>query len=1035
MRLLNVHLRNLNSLVGDWTIDFEDPAYRQDGLFAITGPTGAGKSTILDAICLALFGKTPRQDKINGSVNELMSRQTGDCKAEVTFETAQGVYRSSFAQKRAHNKPDGNLQNVIWELSDAVTGKILADGPNGMKDKVPEILGMDCSQFNRAVVLAQGQFREFLESSANDRAKLLEKITGTEIYTTISQKVYQKTAEEKRKNEELSLKLGEIQILDSDALSALELEKADCIKALETIRPELDVVGILIQKVEQRDKLNQEWSDLETQTQQNALAIEAFAPQREQLRADEKAQPLVADYQLLEQARKDLTATIQKKEAAQTRKESLRKRILEQRIALDSLQTLNSAAQLEYDKQIPTIRKVQALDEQIQAAREQSMRLPTKPAELKAFAKLWERKSPEELNQCDETLQNQIQADEQGERDILGNLTYEQYDELIQTFDKIRNTWRDLRGCQSRIFDILQEKAAIEDKIKKSIDLQSRKQKDLEIIQREEKQEDEKIELLTKLVDQAVRIQALEQHRNELEAGAPCPLCGSVDHPYCTNPVPEASKEKRELADAKKRLRSVQTQIRAEAAALEGAQKSVELYVNQLSTQKKELERLESQRKTFCAPIHADVDISVPEIDWRMELVRQKIERTQLRSRNARACQTRAFQARDFRRILDGLKLKAQRADLFGTKDPVAEERNLNQNKQTAADQLAQCERQLASLDTDLINAEQSFDQLQEDLTNREENLKRQDVQFADKRAAAGFENQTAFEQARLTESSRQTLRRTEDQLKNQQVRLAGLQESLEVRRAQLAEEAPPIDQTIDELRIQMATLKSQSEELLQKQGQLNQQLRQNKSNIERFAKEQENQKQQESEFRRWSALNDLIGSAAGDKFNKIVQRMSFEILLDYANEQLTQLSKRFILTLPTAASGRETSSKADDNLMSLYCIDRYQADEERPVSNLSGGESFLVSLALALGLSRMNGANVSIDSLFLDEGFGTLDEQTLQTALEALVAFQTSGTGQKIIGIISHVEPLKERIANKIEVEPASAGTSRLKGPGVRNG
>ena len=122
MRILGVRFKNLNSLVGEWQIDFTHPAYASDGIFAITGPTGAGKTTIMDAVCLALYGSTPRLNKVTKSGNEIMSRQTGECFAEVTFETGKGRYRCHWSQRRARKKPDGELQQARHEIADADTG-------------------------------------------------------------------------------------------------------------------------------------------------------------------------------------------------------------------------------------------------------------------------------------------------------------------------------------------------------------------------------------------------------------------------------------------------------------------------------------------------------------------------------------------------------------------------------------------------------------------------------------------------------------------------------------------------------------------------------------------------------------------------------------------------------------------------------------------------------------------------------------------------------------------------------------------------
>ncbi|MCK7509844.1 MAG: hypothetical protein MZV70_41315 [Desulfobacterales bacterium] len=161
-----------------------------------------------------------------------------------------------------------------------------------------------------------------------------------------------------------------------------------------------------------------------------------------------------------------------------------------------------------------------------------------------------------------------------------------------------------------------------------------------------------------------------------------------------------------------------------------------------------------------------------------------------------------------------------------------------------------------------------------------------------------------------------------------------------------------------------------------------------------------------------------LIGSGDGKKFRNFAQGLTFELMVAQANRQLQKMSDRYLLV------------RDGDEPLELNVIDNYQAGELRSTKNLSGGESFIASLALSLGLSGMASRTVRVDSLFLDEGFGTLDEDALETALETLSGLQQEG---KLIGIISHVPALKERIGTQIQVEAGSAGRSGLSGPGCR--
>jgi exonuclease SbcC len=172
----------------------------------------------------------------------------------------------------------------------------------------------------------------------------------------------------------------------------------------------------------------------------------------------------------------------------------------------------------------------------------------------------------------------------------------------------------------------------------------------------------------------------------------------------------------------------------------------------------------------------------------------------------------------------------------------------------------------------------------------------------------------------------------------------------------------------------------------------------------------------QQRECQRWDLLHELIGSADGKKFRHFAQGLTFEMMIAHANRQLQKMSERYLL------------ARDESQPLELNVIDNYQAGEIRSTKNLSGGESFIVSLALALGLSRMASQNVRVDSLFLDEGFGTLDEEALETALATLSSLQQDG---KLIGVISHVGALKERIPTQIEVTSGPGGRSVISGPG----
>ncbi|AXX84644.1 AAA family ATPase [Aliarcobacter skirrowii] len=240
MKILKIKLLNINSLKGEFEVDFEK-FLKDESLFAITGPTGAGKSTILDVITCALYGRTARLT----NPNELMSRHTGECLCEVEFEVKGKVYRSSWSQKRARKSSDGAFQSAKMEISEVETGKVLESYLSKVPKYIEDLSGLDFDRFIQSMMLAQGSFDAFLKAKENERSSLLEKITGTQIYKQISQEIYQTYT---RKNDEIKLDenlLGNIELLSNEVVT----EKTLILNNSKAQKLELDTKGNELKKV------------------------------------------------------------------------------------------------------------------------------------------------------------------------------------------------------------------------------------------------------------------------------------------------------------------------------------------------------------------------------------------------------------------------------------------------------------------------------------------------------------------------------------------------------------------------------------------------------------------------------------------------------------------------------------------------------------------------------------------------------------------------------------------------------------------
>ncbi|KAA0939419.1 AAA family ATPase [Psychrobacter sp. ANT_H59] len=320
MRLIELRLKNLNSLKGEWHIDFSDAAFLNEGIFAITGQTGAGKTTILDAICLALYSQTPRLGDITGSTNEIMTQGTGECSAEVIIEIDAKRYQCSWYQHRAHKKAKGNLLPIKHEISEVKSGKILEEKKSKTSAYIQDLIGMDFSQFTRSIMLAQGSFAAFLKSDIGDRAAILEKITGTAIYAKISLNVHEK----KRFEEEALSKLQ----AGVDGLSLLSIEDENILAA--------ELKALSQQQNTQRQTFNTLSEQLQWLNNVKQLQSNLSIYQSDFARAQQVQQDFIAEARRLDVANKALEIDSQFRELSYSR-ESVKKLEIEQKGLLSQI--------------------------------------------------------------------------------------------------------------------------------------------------------------------------------------------------------------------------------------------------------------------------------------------------------------------------------------------------------------------------------------------------------------------------------------------------------------------------------------------------------------------------------------------------------------------------------------------------------------------------------------------------------------------------------------------------------------------------
>ncbi|WP_415396272.1 SbcC/MukB-like Walker B domain-containing protein [Sulfurimonas sp. CS5] len=359
--------------------------------------------------------------------------------------------------------------------------------------------------------------------------------------------------------------------------------------------------------------------------------------------------------------------------------------------------------------------------------------------------------------------------------------------------------------------------------------------------------------------------------------------------------------------------------------------------------------------------------------------------------------------------VLNLAKLSSKRIEILNVADLDVHEKEITTKYKMAQERKQLCttalnelkiksEERLAnkkSLDIEIAEDEKKLDALKAEL---EELYKQND-----------FKDAQELQNAMLDKNEREELstlcKTIEDRYKQTQTLKAET-----INKLQEHNKEPLSDKPIEELEVLQALLGQKADALAESIGSDKKELELNQENSDKHKERILSLEKKKESFKVWVKLNELVGSADGTKFKKFAQGITLDQLINLANQHLNILSSRYTL------------ARSQDKLLELEIIDAYQGNVVRPVSTLSGGESFIVSLALALGLSELASQKIAIDSLFLDEGFGTLDEDSLETALNALNLLQSGG---KMVGVISHVEALKERIPLQIKVIPNGDGTS----------
>jgi exonuclease SbcC len=359
--------------------------------------------------------------------------------------------------------------------------------------------------------------------------------------------------------------------------------------------------------------------------------------------------------------------------------------------------------------------------------------------------------------------------------------------------------------------------------------------------------------------------------------------------------------------------------------------------------------------------------------------------------------------------------LLSKRQNLYEDKNPDREEERLKSLVESTQAVLYNCKNEYDRLQHRNESLSFEIERLLRATVERNQRLSLKEQKFVSEINSLGFTNLESFKKASIFQEERGFLEKRKNALEKQKEELLAERKVADKRLTEL-NETPKTDKNLFILEEEILQVSQELDQIKNRIIILKVKLDDNEKKKESAKIIQDKITLQTKETEIWKGLNALIGAADGKRFRDFAQKMTLEMMIAQANRQLIKMSDRYLL-------------KQSQNFpLELDVVDNYQAGEERSVKNLSGGEGFIVSLSLALGLSQMSSSKVRVDSLFLDEGFGTLDERALEMALDTLSELHQEG---KVIGLISHVNVLKERISTQIKVQPLSGGRSRIDGPG----
>lgn len=1145
MKILNLYFKNINSLEGESLIDFQAKPLANAGVFAITGPNGSGKSSILDAISLALFGETFRFDR---PAEHVMTKHTAESFSQLDFALGEDRFRSRWQVNRKDNHAKGELLDPVMKffaLKD--TGEeLLEESLQIVPEKIKEIIGMDFQNFSRSIMLAQGDFAAFLNALDNERMDILEKMSSVDIYDQHKQQLRTKKERAEQALKNIKDELNMLPVMNEAEAEACEHDLIDFKEQLDEYKQQQNGLKEQLAWSRQIRSLEQQLAGIDKKRQLATEQIEQTEKRLEKIDSvtavtafSEDVEAVEREKQQFSQSQKALNSY--KRELSQLQK-SLQERgidekvtpqnakdVAEQKKTIDELrfqvsqnkmaiQTENGAIQL-IDKNIAEKKAVQEVTQDWLTKHEAEKSLLEGYPETERLKQL--RADLKKLENQHKLVSKRLKMAETSLGKVKASASQEtkKITELKQMLVEAEKEFQEkeqentLAERQEMLEDQLQRTADFREllalaKVNEKVSgggllgLFRSKHDDRPTLKQLQKQADDlsgkiaEAQFLRDTLERAVANEAalkrMQQEREALENGKPCPLCGSLDHPFARNP-PKESDSKQALADQNAKLQTLLAEadrLKKQMLATEKRNSTEEKKINSLQKNrsqwrilsnklnvagedmdianfslmkellKKEEDELTELKKELKAFVQLQVEIE--RLKSQIETEEKKAEnlkssQLQLDDENESLPKTLAMVEKDLEQtradekaltektmaqlellgekmpakgqdalLVERLKVREDEYRKYMLREQLAEKEiaalteNLERSKQKIAQnetQMEQASKELvveesAGLHLSLIEKQKLIADKEKAHQEQQQRMDEVNQALEDKLQDSQFANFSELKEALVLVSEKEAIEQKNASLKEQMDRLEHQEQQLQAKleaeqQAEISKDSPEELEAksralSEKISITNAEIRALGDKQRRQAG-----LKENEIMLSEKLKEQLQHFEEAAESLKQSEENGAV-------FRRRVQLKMATELLSQANKVLEKISGRYYI--------RQAPSDAG---LALEIEDTKQQNSRRLPKTLSGGESFVISLALALALSELANNGKSVDSLFLDEGFGTLDSETLYTVVSTLQGLQTHG---KTVGVISHVDGVRKRIKTRIEMVKKPNGLSQLK-------